>query len=49
MLMTPLKWPQMAIPIGFTLFALILLGQFVKAVADFRAGRAGDSFSAEEF
>ena len=49
MLMTPLKWPQMAIPIGFTLFALILLGQFVKAVADLRAGRAADSFSAEEF
>lgn len=47
MLMTPLKWPQMAIPIGFTLFALILLAQFAKAVQDLRAGSAVDRFGGE--
>lgn len=49
MLMTPLKWPQMALPIGFTLFALVLAGQLAKAIRDLRAGRSADQFSAEEF
>lgn len=49
MLMVPLKWPQMVMPIGFTLFALVLLGQFVKAVQNLRAGRTVDEFGAEEF
>lgn len=49
MLMTPLKWPQMVMPIGFTLFALVLLGQFAKAMLNLLAGRAADEFSAEEF
>jgi TRAP-type C4-dicarboxylate transport system permease small subunit len=49
MLRTPLKWPQMAIPVGFTLFALVLLGQLVVAFKRMRAGRAADEFSAEEF
>jgi TRAP-type C4-dicarboxylate transport system permease small subunit len=49
MLMTPLKWPQMSIPIGFTLFALVVAGQLVKAIQDLRAGRPADEFSAEEF
>jgi TRAP-type C4-dicarboxylate transport system permease small subunit len=47
MLMVPLKWPQMAMPIGFTLFALILLAQFVKAVQDLKAGKAVDRFGGE--
>jgi TRAP-type C4-dicarboxylate transport system permease small subunit len=49
MLMVPLKWPQMALPIGFTLFALVLLAQFVRAVNDFCAGRTVDEFKSEEF
>lgn len=49
MLMTPLKWPQMAMPIGFTLFALILLGQLVKALQRLREGRTVDEFGVEEF
>ena len=49
MLMTPLKWPQMAMPIGFTLFALILLGQLVKALRRLREGRTVDEFGVEEF
>jgi TRAP-type C4-dicarboxylate transport system permease small subunit len=49
MLMTPLKWPQTAIPVGFTLFTLVLAGQLVKAIQDLRAGRPADQFSAEEF
>jgi len=49
MLRTPLKWPQMAIPIGFTLFALVILGQVAQAIQDLRAGRPADKSSAEEF
>lgn len=49
MLRTPLKWPQMAMPIGFTLFALILAGQLAKAVQDLLAGHKVDEFGAEEF
>jgi len=49
MLMTPLKWPQMAMPIGFTLFALILLGQLVRALQRLREGRVVDEFGVEEF
>lgn len=37
-LMTPLKWPQMVLPIGFTLFALVLVCQTVKTVRKVRAG-----------
>jgi len=49
MLRTPLKWPQMALPVGFTLFALVLAGQLVQAVQRLRQRRAVDEFSAEEF
>jgi TRAP-type C4-dicarboxylate transport system permease small subunit len=49
MLRVPLKWPQLAMPIGFTLFALVVLGQLVQAIADLRAGRTVDRFSTEEF
>ena len=49
MLMTPLKWPQMALPVGFTLFAVVMLAQLVKAVRDLRAGRPADQFGVEEY
>lgn len=49
MLRTPLKWPQAALPVGFTLFALVLLGQLVAAFKRLRAGVPVDEFSAEEF
>jgi TRAP-type transport system small permease protein len=49
MLMLPLKWPQMAMPIGFSLFALVVLGQLAKALQDLAAGRTVDEFKAEEF
>ena len=49
MLRTPLKWPQVAMPIGFTLFALVLLGQLVKALQRLRAGQGVDEFGVEEF
>ena len=49
MLMTPLKWPQMAIPVGFTLFALILLGQLAKALQRLRERRIVDQFGVEEY
>jgi len=31
-LMTPLKWPQMVLPVGFTLFALVLLVQVFQTI-----------------
>lgn len=37
-LMTPLKWPQMALPIGFTLFTLVLILQVVHTVRKVRGG-----------
>jgi TRAP-type C4-dicarboxylate transport system permease small subunit len=49
MLRTPLKWPQMAMPVGFTLFAVVILVLLVQAIRDFRAGRPADKFAAEEF
>ena len=49
LLMTPLKWPQSAMPVGFTLFAVVLLGQLVQAIRDLRAGRSVDQFATEEF
>lgn len=47
LLSVPLKWPQMAMPVGFTLFALILLAQLIGAIRDLRAGRAVDQFGGE--
>ena len=49
MLRVPLKWPQLAMPVGFTLFALLLLAQFLKTIQDLRAGRAVEEFGGEEF
>jgi TRAP-type C4-dicarboxylate transport system permease small subunit len=49
LLRTPLKWPQMTMPIGFTLFALVLAGQVARAWRDVRAGRAADQFKSDEF
>ena len=49
MLMTPLKWPQMALPVGFTLFAVVILAQLVKAIEDLKAGRSVEHFRAEEY
>ncbi|MEM2958570.1 MAG: TRAP transporter small permease [Candidatus Jordarchaeaceae archaeon] len=37
-LMTPLKWPQMALPIGLTLFTVVLILQFVQTVGKVRRG-----------
>lgn len=47
MLRVPLKWPQMALPVGFTLFALVLLAQVIKAVRDLKAGRRVDQSGGE--
>lgn len=49
MLMTPLKWPQLALPVGFTLFTLVMVAQLFKAIDDVRAGRPADRFGAEEY
>lgn len=49
LLMVPLKWPQLALPVGFTLFALVLLARLARAIGDWRAGQSVDRFSTEEF
>jgi TRAP-type C4-dicarboxylate transport system permease small subunit len=49
LLSVPLKWPQMVMPVGFTLFALVVLAQLIKAIQDLRAGRTVDQFFGEEF
>jgi TRAP-type C4-dicarboxylate transport system permease small subunit len=48
LLMVPLKWPQLAMPVGFTLYALVLVVQFVHALRELRAGRSVDRFGAGE-
>lgn len=48
LLRTPLGWPQMAIPIGFTLYALVLARQLLGALQDLKAGRNIDSFSQKD-
>jgi TRAP-type C4-dicarboxylate transport system permease small subunit len=48
-LMTPLKWPQMALPIGLSLFALALALQLVHTAGKVRSGmRVEESAKQEE-
>lgn len=37
-LMTPLKWPEMVIPIGFTFLFLVLMIEIAKVIRDIKAG-----------
>lgn len=37
-LMTPLAWPQLVLPIGFTLLAIVLLSEVAKAIRNLRSG-----------
>jgi TRAP-type C4-dicarboxylate transport system permease small subunit len=48
LLMVPLKWPQLAMPVGFTVYALVLLAQLVHAVRELRGGRSVERFGAGE-
>ncbi len=48
-LMTPLYWPQMALPVGCTLFFLVLLVQLVRTIRDVKAGARVEEASGEEF
>jgi len=47
-LMTPLKWPQMAMPVGFTLFAIVLILQFAKAIKALKTGTKAEEGGAKE-
>jgi TRAP-type C4-dicarboxylate transport system permease small subunit len=46
-LMTPLKWPEMVIPIGFTLLALMLMVQIAKVISAIRAGASTEAITEE--
>jgi TRAP-type C4-dicarboxylate transport system permease small subunit len=48
-LMTPLYWPQMVLPIGCTLFFLVLLVQLVRTIRDVKAGARVEEASGQEF
>jgi TRAP-type C4-dicarboxylate transport system permease small subunit len=47
-LMTPLGWPQLAMPIGFTLFTAILIMQIAKAIKAHKAGSEVEEGGAKE-
>ena len=47
-LMTPLKWPHMVMPVGFTLFAVVLILQFAKAIKALRTGSKAEEGGAKE-
>lgn len=49
LLMTPLKWPQMAMPVGLTLFTLLMLARLIQGIGRFAAGRPVESEKREEF
>jgi TRAP-type C4-dicarboxylate transport system permease small subunit len=48
LLMVPLKWPQLAMPVGFTVYALVLVAQLVHAVRALRAGLSVERFGTGE-
>ena len=48
-LMTPLYWPQMVLPVGCTLFFLVLVVQLVRTIRDVKAGTRVEEASGEEF
>jgi TRAP-type C4-dicarboxylate transport system permease small subunit len=48
-LMTPLAWPQMVLPVGCTLFFLVLLVQLVRTIRHVKAGDRVEEASGEEF
>ncbi|HXZ37287.1 MAG TPA: TRAP transporter small permease [Thermodesulfobacteriota bacterium] len=48
-LMTPLYWPQMVLPVGCTLFFLVLLVQLVRTIRDVTAGVRVEEVSGEEY
>ena len=48
-LMTPLSWPQMVLPVGCTLFFLVLLVQLVRTIRDVKAGVRVEEASGQEF
>ncbi len=48
-LMTPLYWPQMVLPVGCTLFFLVLLVQLARTIRDVKAGKRVEEASGEEF
>ncbi len=47
-LMTPLKWPEMVIPIGFTLLALMLVIEVAKAIRNIRTGVSTEAIAEEK-
>lgn len=47
-LTTPLAWPQMVIPIGFSLLCLVLMIEIAKAIIDIRSGVSTEAIAEEK-
>ena len=47
-LMTPLAWPQLVLPVGFTLLSIILIGEVVKAIKNIRTGVSTEALATEK-
>jgi len=47
-LMTPLAWPQMVLPIGFSLLCLVLMVEIVQAIRNIRAGVSTEAIAKEK-
>jgi TRAP-type C4-dicarboxylate transport system permease small subunit len=47
-LMTPLKWPEMVIPIGFAFLSLMLMVEIAKVIRDIRSGVSTEAVSEGE-
>lgn len=48
-LMTPLGWPQMVLPIGFTLFSLVLIMEIARTIRAIQLGLKVEETGGEEF
>jgi len=48
-LMTPLWWPQMVLPIGFTLFSLVLIMEIARTIRAIQLGLKVEEAGGEEF
>ena len=47
-LMTPLAWPQMVLPLGFTLLCLVLFAEIVQAIRNIRSGMSTEAIAKEK-
>jgi len=47
-LMTPLAWPQLVLPIGFTLLSIILAAEVIQVIRNIRSGVSTEAIAKEK-